>query len=71
MLEILNKNMYLSEIGLSGNRLSHSCLAKIRKIYQRNIKLIEDREPNKLKAELYQLKYESDKIKEANDELKK
>ena len=33
MLEILNKNMNLCEIGLQGNRFSHSCLAKIKQIF--------------------------------------
>ena len=58
ILEILNKNMNLVEIGLQGNRLSHNCLAKIYQIYHRNKKLIEEQEPNRLKAELYRLKYE-------------
>jgi len=32
MLESLNKNTSLTEINLHGNRFSHSCLAKIKKI---------------------------------------
>lgn len=70
MLEILNRNMNLVEIGLAGNRLSHSCLAKIKQIYQRNMKLIEEREPNRLKAELYRLKYEFEQLEDARKELK-
>lgn len=58
MLETLNKNITLVDIGLNGNRFSHSCLAKVKKITQRNIKMIEEQEPNKLKAEIYRLKYE-------------
>ena len=42
LLEILNKNMHLTEISLQGNRLSHGCLAKIKQITYRNSKLVED-----------------------------
>jgi len=58
MLEKLNKNTTLIDIGLLGNRFSHSCIAKIKKIAQRNVKMIEEQEPNKLKAEIYRLRYE-------------
>ena len=62
--------MNLTEIGLHGNRLSHNCLSKIKQIYQRNMKLIEEQEPNKLKAELYRLKYEQEKLDAAEKVLK-
>lgn len=62
LLETLNKNTSLIEIGLTGNRFSHSCLQKIKKITQRNIKMIEEQEPNKLKAEIYRLRYEHQKL---------
>ena len=42
LLEILNKNMNLTEISLHGNRLSHGCLVKIKQIAYRNGKLVED-----------------------------
>ena len=58
MLETLNKNTNLVDISLQGNRFSHSCLAKIKKITNRNVKMIEEHEPNKLKAEIYKLRYE-------------
>jgi Ran GTPase-activating protein (RanGAP) involved in mRNA processing and transport len=32
MLEALNKNTTLTEVNLSGNRFSHSCLTKLKKI---------------------------------------
>ena len=70
MLEILNKNTTLTEIGLGGNRFSHSCLAKIKKIAQRNVKMIEEQEPNKLKAEIYKLRYEHSKLEQARSLLK-
>ena len=42
MLEKLNKNTTLIDIGLQGNRFSHSCLAKVKKIALRNVKMIEE-----------------------------
>ena len=70
MLETLNKNTTLVDIGLQGNRFSHSCLAKIKKIASRNVKMIEEQEPNKLKAEIYKLRYEHDKLTQARNLLK-
>lgn len=61
--------MALLEIGFSGNRLSHGCIAKIRQIQQRNIKLIEEQEPNLLKAELYRLEYEQENLANARKHL--
>jgi hypothetical protein len=69
MLEILNKNTTLIEVGLSGNRFSHSCLSKIKKVTNRNIKMIEEQEPNKLKAEIYRLRYEHNKLEAAKKYL--
>ncbi len=70
LLETLNKNTTLTEIGIAGNRFSHSCLAKVKKITQRNIKMIEEQEPNKLKAEIYRLNYEKQKLDNAKKKLK-
>ena len=70
MLEKLNKNITLIDIGLQGNRFSHSCLTKVKKITQRNIKMIEEREPNKLKAEIYRLRHEHGKFEEAKKALR-
>lgn len=70
MLETLNKNTTLIDIGLQGNRFSHSCLSKIKKITTRNIKMIEEQEPNKLKAEIYKLRYEHHKLEQAKTILK-
>ena len=69
MLETLNKNTSLVEISLQGNRFSHSCLAKIKKITNRNQKMIEEQEPNKLKAEIYKLRYEHTKLTQAQKKL--
>lgn len=70
LLETLNKNTTLVDISLSGNRFSHSCLAKIKKITTRNVKMIEEQEPNKLKAEIYKLRYEHSKLEIAKNQLK-
>ena len=70
MLEALNNNTNLVELNFSGNRFSHSCLAKLKKITTRNIRMIEEQEPNKLKAEIYRLRYEHGKLEEAKTKLK-
>jgi Ran GTPase-activating protein (RanGAP) involved in mRNA processing and transport len=69
MLEILNKNTTLIDIVLTGNRFSHSCLSKIKKVTNRNIKMIEEQEPTKLKAEIYRLRYEHNKLDAAKKYL--
>ena len=69
MLESLNKNTSLTELNFSGNRFSHSC-AKIKKIAIRNVKMVEEQEPNKLKAEIYRLRYEHSKLEQAKQQLK-
>ena len=58
LIENLTKNTTLTEIGMQGNRFSSSCLTKVKKIAMRNVKMIEEQEPNKLKAEMYKLRYE-------------
>lgn len=70
LLESLNKNTNLVELNFTGNRFSHSCLAKLKKITTRNIRMIEEQEPNKLKAEIYRLRYEHGKLEEAKTKLK-
>ena len=62
LLETLNKNTALTEIGIDGNRFSYSCLKKVKLISQRNSEMIEEHEPNKLKAEIYKLRYENKKL---------
>ena len=69
LLETLNKNTTLTEIAFGGNRFSHSCLQKVKKITTRNVKMIEEQEPNKLKAEIYRLRYEHEKLNQAKSHL--
>jgi len=66
----LERNRAVISLGLKGNRLSVCCLNRIRKILLRNTKNLEDKEPNKLKTEIYRLKYEQKKILIAKDRLK-
>ena len=70
LIDILERNTSLISLSLKGNRLSVCCLNRIRKILLRNTKNLEDREPNKLKTEIYRLKYEQKKILIAKDRLK-
>ena len=56
LLQTLNKNTSLIEVCFQRNRLSHSWITKIKKITSRNQRMIEEDEPNKLKAEIYRLR---------------
>ena len=44
LLETLNKNVTLTEIVFTGNRFSHSCFSKVKKITVRNHKMLEEQE---------------------------
>lgn len=70
LLETLNKNTTLTEIGIDGNRFSYSCLQRVKLISKRNLEMIEEHEPNKLKAEIYQLRDENKKLQTAKKLLK-
>ena len=69
LLEILEKNKTLIEFSVNGNRLSLCFLNRVKKILQRNSKELEEREPNKIKTEIYRLKYEQKKIIAARKRL--
>ena len=58
LIEILEKNKTLIEFNVTGNRLSLCCLNRVKKIMQRNNIELEEKEPNKIKTEIYRLKYE-------------
>jgi len=70
VVEMLEVNKNLTEFAIHGNRISLSCLSRIRKILARNQKEANEREPNKLKTELYRLQYEQKKIVDAKEKLK-
>ena len=54
---------------MNGNRLSLACLNRIKKILLRNLKEQEEKEPNKIRTEIYRLKYEQKKIIKAKEKL--
>lgn len=64
-MELLHRNNTLISLVLTGNRLSLSCLKAIKKTMDRNNKELEEREPNKIKSEIYRLKEKQKKIAEA------
>ena len=68
--DVLESNRNLVELALTGNRLSVCCVNKIKKILIRNKKEIEEKEPDRLKEEIYRLKYEQKKIQVAKEKLK-
>ena len=55
LVEILELNKNILEFNVHGNRISLSCLSRIRKILNRNLKDAEEKEPNRLRTELYRL----------------
>lgn len=69
LLEVLEKNKSLNEFNVWGNRLSLCCLNRIAKITSRNQKSLEEKEPNKIRTEIYRLKYEQKKIMMAREKL--
>lgn len=69
IVELLTKNNSLISFALGGNRLSLSSLKSIKRIMDRNAKELEEREPNKIKSEIYRLKEKQKKISEAKERL--
>lgn len=70
-IDLLHKNLSLINLGLGGNRLSLSGLKGIKRIIDRNLKSFEEREPKKMKSEIYNLKEKQKKIKEAQEKIEK
>jgi hypothetical protein len=70
IVDSLSKVTNLTDVNFNGNRFSHSCIAKIKKITAKNQKMIEEQEPNRLKAEIYRLRYEQTKLEQAKERLK-
>lgn len=69
LLEILEKNRTLNDFNVKGNRLSLCCQKRIKMILERNTKELEEKEPNKIRTEIYRLKYEQKKIMAAKEKL--
>ena len=55
IVSILGNNKSMINFNLDGNRLSKACLNKVRRMLNRNRKKFEDKEPNKLKTQIYKL----------------
>jgi Ran GTPase-activating protein (RanGAP) involved in mRNA processing and transport len=70
VVDFLDKNTKLTSLDLSKNRFSLQCLQKIQNLINRNIKIQNDKEPNKLLVEVYRLKYENTKLNEMKETLK-
>ena len=70
VVDFLEKNTSLIKLDLSKNRFSLQCHQKIQNIVDRNIKIQNDKEPNKLLVEVYRLKYENTKLNEKKETLK-
>lgn len=70
VLDFLENNTNLISFDLSKNRFSLQCIQKIQKIIDRNVKIQNDKEPNKLIVEVYRLKYENTKLNEMKETLK-
>ena len=69
--ELLDKNNTVISLNLNGNRLSLSGMKALKRIIDRNMKAFEEREPKKIKSQIYNLKEKQKKIKEAQDKLEK
>lgn len=62
ILKFLEKNNYVTHFDVKKNRFSFQCMQKIKRIIQRNNKLLKDKEPNKKLVQYYTLKYENEKL---------
>lgn len=70
VMEYIEKNFNLINLDLNKNRLSNLCLASIKRIIERNNKLENEKEMNKLLVEVYKQKYENTKLGEMKEALK-
>lgn len=70
VLDFIEKNVNLILFDLKKNRFSFQCLGRIQRVIDRNLKVLNDKEPNKLLVEVYRLKYENTKLNEMKDALK-
>lgn len=69
LLDLIEKNEFLTEFELKGNRISMSCLSRIAQKLRRNVQNQEMKEPNLLKNEVYRLNFEKDKVKTAEQNI--
>jgi Leucine Rich repeat len=71
LLDLIEKNEFLTEFELKGNRISMSCLSRIAQKLKRNVHNQEMRKPNLLKNEVYRLNFEKDKVMNAEKNINK
>ena len=69
LLEMLEDNTSIASFVLVGNRLSLATLKQIKRITDRNQRDLEEREPNKIKSEIFRLKEKQKKINETKEQL--
>lgn len=70
VLEFLEKNKTLIKFDVEKNRLTLICMQKIKEIIERNKKIKDDKEPNRLLVEVYRLRYENTKLEEMKESLR-
>ncbi|CEM25286.1 unnamed protein product [Vitrella brassicaformis CCMP3155] len=69
LLEAVNQNEHLQELRLTGCRISHSCLGRIAKVCQRNVRKAAAEEPARLKVEINRLSQQQEKLRELEAEI--
>eukprot|EP00742_Colponemidia_sp_Colp-10_P006391 GILJ01006849.1.p1 GENE.GILJ01006849.1~~GILJ01006849.1.p1 ORF type:complete len:661 (+),score=111.21 GILJ01006849.1:98-2080(+) len=69
VLNLLSQNSSLIDLNLSGTRISHVILSKIRKLCRRNAAELDRQEAKRLKQEIYRLVHNKDKLIQARAEL--
>jgi hypothetical protein len=70
IVDFMEKNYNLLSFDLSRNRLSYQCMISLKKIIERNNRIENEKESNRLLVEIYRLKYENTKLNEMKECLK-
>jgi hypothetical protein len=70
VLEFIEKNFHLLSLDLTKNRLSNLCQSTVSRLIERNNKIENEKEMNKLLVEVYKQKYENTKLGEMKEALK-
>jgi hypothetical protein len=70
VVDFMERNYNLLNFDLSRNRLSYQCMISLNKIIERNNRIENEKESNRLLVEIYRLKYENTKLNEMKECLK-
>jgi len=70
IIGLIENNFTLLKFDVLKNRLSNQCISSIRKIIERNNKIENEKEMNKLLVEVYKQKYDNTKLNEMKEALK-